>query len=395
MILTIGFIILSVILIISLFTILVLSLIYFINKTRNKQNNGVKEKIKKGIILFFVIAFFNISLVFSSQILASTPKIITEEKNSVSELIKVDLNGRKEWISIRGENKENPILLFLAGGPGGSQMAAVRYDLAALEDSFIVVNWDQPGSAKSYSANKGKDITLDTYLEDGVELTKYLINRFSKEKIYLVGESWGSALGLLLVNKYPSLYYSFIGTGQMINFKETEIQDYNKVLELAKERGQKEVVEKLIKNGIPPYFGKDVTWKSATYLNYLSTEMQRNPLIKNSGYNTFRDVFSQEYGIIDKINYFRGIINTFNSVYQQLYEIDLRNDVKKSEVPVYFFIGRHDINAPTSLVEDYYNKLEAPQKELIWFEKSGHSPWINESDKFINELKMKFTEHRK
>ena len=114
--------------------------------------------------------------------------------------------------------------------------------------------------------------------------------------------------------------------------------------------------------------------------------MSSNPKIQNRGYNTFRDIFSSEYSIIDKINYLRGIVTTFNHVYPQLYDIDLRTDYSKINVPIYFFLGRHDINAPTPLVEDYLNVLEAPHKEIVWFENSGHSPWINESDRFIKEL---------
>lgn len=84
------------------------------------------------------------------------------------------INGREEWISVRGNNQKNPVLLFLAGGPGGSQMAAVRHDLSELEKYFVVANWDQPGSGKSYGAINTNDITVDTYIEDGYALTKYL-----------------------------------------------------------------------------------------------------------------------------------------------------------------------------------------------------------------------------
>ena len=110
------------------------------------------------------------------------------------------------------------------------------------------------------------------------------------------------------------------------------------------------------------------------------------------GYNTLRDLFSSEYGLLDKINFFRGIVYTFNRVYQQLYEIDLRKDYTKLEVPVYFFLGRHDVNAPTVLAEEYSEVLDAPDKKIVWFEHSGHSPWINESTKFVKEVLSCFTE---
>jgi pimeloyl-ACP methyl ester carboxylesterase len=319
-----------------------------------------------------------------SQLTASTPAINTE--NSIAELRAISLNGRKEWISIRGQDKTNPVLLFLAGGPGGSQMAAVRYDLAVLEEHFVVVHWDQPGSAKSYGAMPIKDITPDIYIEDGIALTKYLCEQFGQKNIYLVGESWGSALGIFLIDKAPELYRKFIGTGQMISFLDTELMNYDFALNLARERGDTKTIETLESNGKPPYYGNDVTWKIMPYNQYLGNYMAQNPEIANSGYNTFRDLFSSEYGILDKINYFRGMMNVFNSVYPQLYGIDLRKDYPSLDVPVYFFLGRHDVNAPTSLFEDYYAILSAPEKEIVWFEHSGHSPWINESRLFVEEL---------
>jgi pimeloyl-ACP methyl ester carboxylesterase len=342
---------------------------------------------KSGIVLAAVCALCAV-FVWFTQLAASTPAIRDESgkiiPGSIAELRRVTLNGRKEWVSIRGNSQDNPVLLFLAGGPGGSQMAAVRHDLSELEKHFVVVNWDQPGAAKSYGA--AKNIMPETYIEDGYTLTQYLLDRFGQEKIYLVGESWGSALGIFLIDRAPDLYHAFVGTGQMIDFVETEITDYELALEIARERGDTEKIDKLTTNGPPPYYGKDVTWKSAEYLNYLSSYMARNPAIQNGGYNTFRDLFSDEYGMIDKINYLRGIVNTFNHVYPLLYAIDMRTDYTNFDVPVYFFLGRHDVNAPTSLVEEYLEKLNAPQKEIVWFEHSGHNPWINESSIFVSEL---------
>ncbi|MBP2028379.1 pimeloyl-ACP methyl ester carboxylesterase [Acetoanaerobium pronyense] len=353
-------------------------------------------RLKKIAAFFAGIMVFNIGLIFVSQALASTP-VIRDEKGdipseSISELIEIKLNGRKQWICIRGEDRTNPILLFLAGGPGGTQMAAVRHELEELEKHFVVIGWDQPGSGKSYYAEPIKDITAETYIEDGKALTQYLIDRFEQEKIYLVGESWGSALGVFLIERYPDLYHAFIGTGQMIDFAETERLDYKKAMEIAIENNDTKMIEKLEKNGMPPYYGKNVTLKSAVYLNYLGNHMNMNPGIKNSGYNTFRDIGSSEYGILDKINFIRGIINTYNNVYQQLYTIDLRRDYKNLDVPVYFFLGRHDINAPTSLVEEYMEVLNAPKKEIVWFENSGHNPWINETNKFVDELVKRFSD---
>ena len=375
-----------------LITGIILGISILIKKRKEKALTKTTRRLKgTGVVLCCLIVVMLIFSIFS-QLTTKTPPILDEQgevlEGSISEITKIELNGRKEWISIRGENKENPVLLFLAGGPGGSQMAAVRHDLAELEKHFVVVNWDQPGSGKSYYAAGKNSLVVDDYIEDGLELTEYLCQRFGKDKIYVVGESWGSALGIFLASERPDRYHAVIGTGQMVDFLETELMDYDKALEIAQEKGDDDKIKKLKANGRPPYFGDDVTWNSAEYINYLSAYMSNNPKIQNNGYNTFRDIFSPEYGIVDKINFFRGIISTFNHVYPQLYDIDLREDYSKLEVPVYFFLGRHDINAPTSLVEEYVDIVDAPHKEIVWFEHSGHNPWINESDKFVEELLM-------
>lgn len=354
-----------------------------------KDTNRLFLKLRKRMIITFSTISVMILFIFVSQQLASTPQIKDEQGNiisgSIAELRKIKLNGRTQWISIRGENRSNPILLFLAGGPGGTQMASVRHNLAALEKEFIVVNWDQPGSGKSYSSIPINKITVETYIDDGVALTKYLCNEFNQQKVYLVGESWGSALGIFMVDREPDIYGAFIGTGQMVNFEQTEIIDYKKAIELARQENDTKTVAKLIENGEPPYYGDNVTMKSAVYLNFLTTQMNSNPEIYNGGYNTFRDLSSSEYGALDKMNFFRGLLNTFNHVYPQLYGIDLAKDYCHIDVPVYFFIGEHDINAPISLLKSYYEVLDA-KKSIVWFKHSGHNPWINESDKFVKEL---------
>ena len=398
MIQTVIFLLFSVLSAASLAGILLLSAYCLIAHFREKTKPKPFIALKKTVVFFTAIMILNVGLVILSQRNAFTPRIVDEygntPNNSIAELTELELNGRKQWISLRGWDKNSPVLLFLAGGPGGSQMAAVRHELKELEKHFVVVNWDQPGSGKSYYAERTNNITVQTYIQDGYALTEYLKDRFSQEKIYLLGESWGSALGVFLVDMYPDSYYALIGTGQMVDFAETERIDYAEALEIAQAKNDADLIKRLKANGEPPYYGKDVTWKSAVYLNYLSAYMAANPEIHNPGYNTFRDIASPEYGLLDKINYFRGLVNTYNHVYQQLYTIDMRVDFTKLNVPVYFFLGRHDINAPTVLVEDYYRVLDAPDKEIVWFEHSGHSPWINEPEKFVTEVLSCLSENK-
>lgn len=223
---TISFSLLALLTAIAFLVFLIFLVCHIVGLARKKMNPKQLTRLKKAAILFAGLMVLNAGLVAISQFNASTPAIRDERGNtptgSIAELTQIELNGRKQWVSIRGLDKSKPILLFLAGGPGGTQMAAVRHELGELEKHFIVVGWDQPGSGKSYYAEAIKDIKVETYIQDGHGLTEYLTERFGKEKIILVGESWGSALGIFLIDRYPEYYYAFIGTGQMIDFAETE-----------------------------------------------------------------------------------------------------------------------------------------------------------------------------
>ena len=156
--------------------VLLMGIVY--RRCKKREYQKMVLRLIKGGFLFIGGIVMTICLTMVTQTTANTPSIVNKHnqviEGSIAELKEVNLNGRKEWISIRGESTHNPVLLFLAGGPGGSQMAATRYELSELEKHFIVVGWDQPGSGKSYKAIKKSDLTIQTYIDDGHALTKYL-----------------------------------------------------------------------------------------------------------------------------------------------------------------------------------------------------------------------------
>lgn len=347
------------------------------------------RKLKKVLTIFGIVIAVAVGGTAITQLLAHTPSIKDEKgeviEGSIAELRKIEINGRKEWISVRGRNKNNPIILFLAGGPGGTQLAATRINLRELENDFVVVNWDQPGSGKSFHAMNYKDITVETYIEDGIALSEYLLCEFNQEKIYLIGESWGSALAIMLAKEKPAYYSGVIGTGQVVDFEEMEVIDYHNAMELLENRGDTKKAEALKKQGAPWYEEGNIAMKSNAYLGVLSDEMATNPNITNSGYNTLSEMFGAEYGLRDSVDYLLALYFTFGNVYHKLRNVDLRETHVKLEVPVYMFEGAYDINAPLELARDYYEKLQCPQKEWVTFEHSGHSPWKNESRKFVQE----------
>ena len=337
-----------------------------------------------GIVIISLIA------VAASQFFTITPPITDAQGNtipgSIATLKKVNLNGSEQWISIRGRDADKPVLLFLAGGPGGSQLVTERRALGGLEEHFVVVNWEQPGAGKSFASVDHASLTPERYVTDGIELVNVLRERFGEEKVYVLGDSWGSVLGIWLIQRNPELFHAFIGTGQMVAFLETDLMCYDFALNQAQARGDTQKVEQLKKQGPPPYYGRGTAMKETSFLMETFNYMNANPNITDDGFNTFQDLAGPEYGLYDKVNWLRGVLETMDTVYPQLWDVDLREQATQLQVPVYFLIGRHDVNASPALTEDYFERLDVPHKELIWFERSGHNPWVSESAAFVDTV---------
>jgi len=363
----------------------------FVSMMVSILNQGT-NKVKKYLFSQFVWFCF-VVILLGLQIQVSALFTYSPSNGGTATIESVELNGTTQYMSIRGKDLSNPVILFLAGGPGGTQMSSTREFLADLEDTYTIVNWDQPGVGKSYNARPYKDLTVDLYIEDAHALTAYLKQKYNQEKIYIMGESWGSYLGILLSSMFPEDYYAFIGSGQMVDFTETEITCYNLAMEIAVEKGDQRQIDALNKIGIPPIYGDNVTMDIGTYLQYLYMHMERDSSIHQVNWDTFDSLFSPEYSVMDSVNFARGLFFTFSHVYQQLYGTDLREEYTEFDIPIYILHGRHDVNAPVYLVESYFELIQAPEKELIFFEHSGHNPWINESQLFNETVEDLFDLH--
>lgn len=307
---------------------------------------------------------------------------------SIASLEKINLGGQEQWILIRGVDTKKPIILFLHGGPGTSNMCLLRKYTHELEKHFIVVTWDQRGAGKSYkSIHPHSSMTINKFVLDIGELTELLCHRFNQKKLFLVGHSWGSVIGIFSVQKYPDLYYAYIGIGQISNMQKNEKVSYDWTLAQATKAKDKRAVRTLSDIGKPPYTGD---WQKKTItqrglLGKYGGELYGNskgafPLIFSSL------IFATEYNIMDKVNFFRGIFKSIHLLWQELLTVDLEKQALFFKVPMYFVLGRHDYEVPSVLAKQYFNLINAPKKELIWFENSAHLANIEESEKFNNLL---------
>lgn len=366
----------------------IIQLLFRIFTKKYSENSKVNGRTMINLLIIFVILA---GFILGSQWSAHTPPIISKEgealEGSISSLEKVKLGGVDQWLIIRGQDINNPVMLFLSGGPGASEAARVLRFNQELEKHFTVVIWEQRGCGKSFPSFYPKsELTLEQYESDIIELSELLRTRFNQEKIYLVGHSWGTIIGALAAQSRPDLFHAYVGTAQMVDVRETDILIYDMVMEHSVKTGDTAFVKTLETQGKPPYFGKSPIQPYSTLFGkeYAIFEV---PNIKNEDYRRNGDILmlmlkQPEYGWMDRIYYLLGLMNTFNVVYPQLQNLDLRETNTQFELPVYIVLGRHDMNNPSQIPEDYFNQIEAPSKQLIFFEDSGHGMIWEEASKF-------------
>jgi pimeloyl-ACP methyl ester carboxylesterase len=352
----------------------------------NKQ-----KKLGGCMTILLVLVALLVGFVLVSQWTAHTPAITGADgqplPDSIASLEKVKLGGVEQWLIIRGHDVNKPVLLFLSGGPGASEAARILRFNSELEKHFVVVIWEQRGCGKSYpSLNPKSALTIDQYVADIVELTEMLSNRFDEQKIYLVGHSWGAIIGLRAAQAHPDLFHAYVGTAQMVDVRETDQVIYEMVLEHSRQAGDTKFVQTLEAQGEPPYLGKSPIQPYATLFGR-EYAIYEEPNIKDPEYRRDGDILmlmlkQPEYGWLDRLYYLLGLMNTFNVVYPQLQEMDFRLDAPRLDLPVYLMLGRHDMNNPYQIPEEYFNLLEAPSKQLYFFEDSGHGMIWEEADKF-------------
>ena len=305
---------------------------------------------------------------------------------SIASLEKVDLGGRDQWLSIRGHSEDSPVLLYLSGGPGQSDMPQTRLLWRDLERNFVVVNWDEPGVGKAYAQiDPTSKITLDRAAAETVALTNYLRKRFDEQKVYLVGESWGTVLGVRVAQRRPDLYHAYIGSGQMVDIRETDRLLYRDMLAYARRTGDDAAADKMRDYGPPPYDDPLANAYVMGYYEELAGEYE-TPDYAEARYEEDPygplGALGREYSLVDKVNHLRSLADYFAVMYPQLQEIDLRRDAKRLQLPVYLVQGRHELEARSALVPAWLEELRAPRKRLYWFEHAGHSTAFEEFKRF-------------
>jgi proline iminopeptidase len=327
-----------------------------------------------------IVALGVLGLVYLLLTPASVPSIRgTDGKvvpGSIASLEKVRANGSDQWIEIRAWSPDKPVLLSIPGGPGQSDLALSRPTLGTLAKDFVVVSWDQRGIGKSYASYDPAKLNTRQAVADTVALTNYLRKRFDERKIYLVGESGGSIIGILAVQQNPELYHAWIGSGQMVDPRQTDRLIYRDLLVYAAKHHDTGLASKLHSYGQPPYksvyaYGYVMSQYDKLAGDYTEPKAYTQALDK-AGVGPF-GVLGSEYTLPEKMNVFRGLIDTFSVMYPRWQTINFQRSAERLKVPVYIFTGKHELAARRDLALAWFKKLHAPIKRLYDYPDSGHA----------------------
>jgi len=294
--------------------------------------------------------------------------------NSISVLEQVKINGTKQQIMIRGHDQNNPVIIYVHGGPSVSEIPYAKYE-DLLEKDFTVVNYDQRGSGKSYHFNEDySNLTADVLVDDLLELTDYISKRFGKEKVILIGHSYGTYLGTMAAYKAPEKYEAYIGIGQVSNMQESEIDNLNYTISEAKKAGNTEDVKYL--EGIAE---KIHAGESVAPRGYVGKYGGATRLINMSDGDI---LLIREYNLLDFIRYNNGVDKTQAQLVKEIFDKPIPKIVTKLELPFYFVMGKYDAMTSSNAAKNYFDRIEADQKEFISFEESAHYPNFEEKEKF-------------
>lgn len=307
---------------------------------------------------------------------------------------KILVNGVMQKIHVVSNDEALPVLLFLHGGPGVVNRHGVMTEHKDLLDTFTIATWDQRGTGGSYSGVSTDTLTIDQLVADAEAVVEYLCEQFNKEKIFIIGGSWGSLLGTRLACAHPEHIAAYVGFGQFVNGEKNEAISYQYTLDAAKAAGDEDAVSKLEKVG-PPVKGQ---YKGG----FEGMMVQRNLMMKYGGYSwsekerSYMDaiikpmILSGEYSISDFVGVALGYKKVLKAMWAEIGCEDLTK-YTRFEVPFLVFDGRLDMNTPAQLVEDWFAQIEAPCKELIWFDHSGHNPMNDEPERFKKLLREKLS----
>jgi pimeloyl-ACP methyl ester carboxylesterase len=299
--------------------------------------------------------------------------------DSIAEIRYLPLGGVDQWVMIRGERNTNPALILLHGGPGFGETHFFRRYNSPLESRFTVVHWDQRGTGKSYNANIPRaSMTVEQFIADLDDLVEVVRTRLGQDKVTIFGHSWGSALGALYASRFPEKVAVYVGCEQVGDLVASERASYAFALGEAERRHNAKAVRELRAIGQPPY-----DEAASVFIERMWTQRFDGQLSPRALWTMAKDFLGcPEMSVVDLPDVVRGFRFTLDAMWSEIRTLNLFTLVPALQMPVFFFVSRRDHWIPPDTSVAYFNALKAPSKKLVWFEESGHEPFVDEPAKF-------------
>lgn len=320
----------------------------------------------------------------ATKIIAGLRQIVTPQ--GIDRLEPVEINGARQWISIRSRNPANPVLLVVHGGPGWVAMPTSWYFAQGWDEYFTVVQWDQRGAGKSYDPAIVDTLTVDQMRDDLDAVIAWVRSETGQDKVFLLGHSWGSLLGLDVARRHPEWLHAYVGAGQVVDMMESERRGWAWAMQKARERGNAEAVKEL--ESIAPYAKgnaavpiKDL-FLQRKWVNAFGGAAFNRP---DAGFEAAAIALSPDYTDEDVRNVWKAQDISVQRLMPAALESSM-SSLNDLDVPVFLLLGRHDINVSSQLAAEWFARLEAPEKHLVWFEDSAHEMLVEEPGKVFLTL---------
>ena len=351
------------------------------------------------LIVAFTLTFAGLRLI-APRIIRANHKI---KAPGIDRMEMVEIGGIKQALYIRGQNEDNPVILFLHGGPGNSMMPFLHMFQFEWENDFTVVHWDQRNVGKTFLANDPKAVlktmTAERVLQDVHEVTQYVKQQLNKDKIIIMGHSWGTVLGTMAVQTFPEDYSAYIGVAQAVNMADNERVGYEKTLEVAKAAGKQKDVKAL--EAVGPYppleYGPGYMADMMTVRTYQS----KYGLSINMGLSTVIRILAAPYYSTNELrsSFIFKRADMFDDqgdvIRFLMEEADVRNYGTDYQVPVYYVTGENDYNCPFHLASAFFDEIAAPDKQIFSIPGADHLPFLSKKAEFdrilLEEIAPKFT----
>lgn len=309
----------------------------------------------------------------------------------IQETYKTKIGGIDQWLSVRGQDRANPVILFVHGGPASPLMPTMWQFQRPIEEYFTVVNWDQRGAGKTFGETPQESISetihIPHYVNDAIEVAEHIRAKYGPRKIILMGHSWGTIVAMGAALKRPDLFHAYVGIGQNVNTRENERISFEYGMAQAKAHQNVEAIKEM--ESIAPYPGNQpvtreriiIARKWPQYYGGLTAYRAESPYFYNA------PLLSPEYEYKDRVAVNEGNIFTLGRILPEFLAVDFTG-VREFPIPVVMFMGRHDYTTPSEPTAKWLEAVKAPYKQAVWFERSSHMiPWEEPGKMLLSLLK--------